>query len=220
MFKKNLTKKNLAYLVLFVVACILIYFLSKKIQVQEVVVVVRKAGVWGPVILILLLASTFIFAPLSSTPFFIAGYLLFDKNIQIFNYLAAMLAAGVNFWIARLWGRQIVIKMTGEKNMEKVDRLVVNSGLKSLIFLRVFQLQMHDVISYTSGLTKINFWPYFLVSVLAPIPWTALWYFVIFNRINNLAEFLVWFNLSYLPFWAISFLLVIWWKKKASLSSS
>ncbi len=196
---------------------ILIYFLGQRITAQEVVLVVEKAGVWGPVVIALLMASTFIVAPLSSMPFLIAGYLVFGQNILIYHYLAATLAAAVNFWIARLWGRRIVTKMVGEKDMEKIDRFIEKQSLKNLILLRVFQFQMHDVISYAFGLTEINFVPYFLASIIGPLPWLAVWYLFVTNSIHGLKDYLFWFSLSYLPFWIISVLLVIWWRQKQKL---
>ncbi len=195
-------------------AGILIYFVSEKIKAEEVVLLVERAGIWGPLVYILFLGSTFVFAPLSGTPFFLAGYLLFGKNVQLLSYVAAVLAGAVNFLIAKRWGRGIVIKMVGEKNMNKVDEFTQDYGVKTLIFLRVLQGQFHDFISYAFGLTEMKFLPFFLVTLLAPIPWTAFWYFFLFNYIDSFAQFAVISSASLIPFYFVSIFLYARWRRK------
>lgn len=191
---------------------LLIRLLSERINTQEMVVLIKGAGIWGPVVVTLLMASTFIVAPFSAMPFLIAGFLVFGQNILFYHYLAYVLSAIVDFWLARRWGRILVVRLLGEKNMEKVDRFTHKQSLKTLVFLRVLQYQTHDLISYGLGLTEIQFGPYLLATVLGPLPWFFVWSFCIGRQVENLKSFLFWFSLSYLPFWLIFGALIIWWK--------
>lgn len=209
---KRIFRKYWKTIILVLLVLVIIRFLGERINSQEIVMVIQKAGIWGPVVITLLMASTFIAAPLSSMPFLIGGYLVFGQNILLYHYLGSILAAVVDFWIARIWGREIVTKMVGEKNMDKVDKFAQKQSLKTLILLRVFQFQMHDVISYGIGLTEIKFGPYLLASIFGPFVWFTVWYLFIHGLVYNLKDFLFWFSVSYLPFWLISIFLVIWWK--------
>lgn len=56
-------------------------------------------------------------APLSSTPLFFAGFAVFGKQVILYQFLANLISFGINFWIARIWGKKIDSKTDwGEKH--------------------------------------------------------------------------------------------------------
>lgn len=211
---KTKSKRLIFYLSLFLLISLGIYFLSSRIKTEEFTQLIEKAGFLGPVVFIFAMASTYVIAPLSGTPFYFGGYLFFQNKVQIYNYLASVLAATINFWLAKKWGRGLVTKLVGGKNMDKVDQFTEDYGLKSLILLRVFQGQFHDFISYGFGLTKMRYLPFMIVSALAPIPWLLLWQFYIFRRIKNIGEFAIWWVVTLIPLFIISGFFVSRYKKK------
>jgi len=75
-------------------------------------------------------------------------------------------------------GRPLVEKIVGKKSLEKIDNLTKEYGLTTLFFLRIFQGSIHDFLSIAVGLTDLRFTPYIIVSGLALIPGTALWYYL------------------------------------------
>lgn len=200
---KGRLKDLYPYLFIFIFVSLIIFLLGSKVSSDEISEVVQKAGVFGPLLYILIFASTHVIAPLSGTPVFFAGFGLFGDKIQIYTYLATMLSAIVNFWISRIWGRDLVKKLAG-KDLEKIDEFTKDYGIKSLIFLRVFQGHLVDFISYAYGLTNIKFTPYIIVSALAPIPWLLFWQFYIFPRVEDIGDFSVWFLITLVPFIIIS----------------
>lgn len=197
-------KQLILCLTLVVLASLIIYLLGKRITSEDVFNLVKKAGLWAPLLYIFLFALTHIIAPLSATPIYFAGYALFTNKVQIYTYLATCLSAAVNFWIAKKWGRSFVAKLVGKKDMSKIDHFIRDHGLKTLIFLRLTQGHLVDFISYAYGLTNMNFTPYFLVTALAPIPWLLLWQFYIFPRVDNIGDFTAWFVITLFPFLLIS----------------
>lgn len=166
----KITKKRLLYLALITLAFLLIYLLGNRIDSAAIASAVKKVGIFGPLVFVFINAITLIIAPISGTPTYLAGFALFGKQVQFLVYLSAVFAGSINFLIARRWGRRMVIKLVGKDNMSKVDEFSQNYGMGTLIFLRLFQGQFFDFISYAFGLSKMKFWPYFLVTVLAPIP--------------------------------------------------
>lgn len=210
-----LRKRLIFYLLLFIIISLCIYLLGLRIKPEEIKPWIEKTGFWAPIIYIFLTSLTFIIAPLSGTPIFLAGYLLFRSRVQIYSYFAAFLSAAVNFWIARIWGRGWVVKMVGKKNMEKVDQFTQNYGIKSLIFLRVLQGHLHDFISYAYGLTDMKFLPYMVVTILTPIPWILLWQLFLFKRIRNIGEFTIWWGATLVPLFIISGFFVSKYRKRS-----
>jgi uncharacterized membrane protein YdjX (TVP38/TMEM64 family) len=204
---KPKTKKLILYVSVFAGVSLAVYFLGARIEVKDIKQIIEKAGVLAPLLYIVILLSTYVVAPFSGTPVFFAGYLAFGKTVQIYSYFTQILAAAVNFWIARGFGRGLVLRLVGDKNMGRVDRFADNYGIGSLIFLRVFQGHFHDFISYAYGLTNIKFTAYFIVSALAPIPWAILWYFYIFDRVENVGDLTMWLLLTIAPLYAVSIFL-------------
>ena len=183
---------------------LIIFYVGTRVGVDDITRTVERAGIWAPVLYTFILALTYVVAPLSGTPVFLAGYILFDKKVQFFNYPATLAGAVINFWIARKFGRGLVSKLVGKRNVNKVDRFTENYGVKSLIFLRLFQGQFHDFIAYAYGLTNMDFISYLIVSILAPIPWFLLWYFYIFDHVKNIGDLTVWILITIAPLYVIS----------------
>ncbi len=207
-------KKLIRYLFFFIVVSLGIFYLGTRIKPEDITGFIEKTGFWAPIIYIFMMASTFIVAPLSGTPIFLAGYVLFRSKIQIYTYFAALFAATVNFWIARRWGRKLVTKLVGKGNIEKIDQFTEDYGVKSLILLRLLQGHLHDFISYAYGLTNMRFIPFIIISALTPIPWLLLWQLYLFKRIKDIKEFTIWWLATLIPFFIISGLFALKYKKK------
>lgn len=177
MRKRILSKKSIPFwfaILLFVV----FYLLSISFSQEQIRGFITKFGPFGPFILIILILLTHIIAPLSGSPFFFVGFLIFGKITIIYITLATIFSSIINFWIARKWGRQIAEKFLGKHNMSKIDRLSENYGLGMMFILRIFQGGIDDLISYAAGLTDMKFIPYFIVSTLGMIPGSILWYYL------------------------------------------
>lgn len=206
---KTEKKKVLWYLILIVVVSVAFSVWGTRLDPKVIETIVQKAGLLGPLVFILLITLCQVFAPVSGTPIFFAGYLMFNNRVQFYNYLAYLIASYINFTISRKWGRRWVIKLVGRDDMSRVDSFTKSYGVKSLIFLRVFQGYLSDFISYAYGLTNISFKKYFVVSIFAPIPWLLFWHLFIFPRTENLIDFSLWFLITLVPLFVISW---FYWK--------
>ena len=181
---KGVPKKGYVPLIIIVVLFLVFYLIGTNIPEQTIREVIKNAGPLGPVVLIFLIWTTNVIAPLGATPFLFAGFYLYGQAVVIYGSAAAVIASVTNFWIARIWGRSIVEKLAGIDSLEKIDSLTSNYGLQALFICRVLLSQFHDIISYAFGLTKLKFLPYFIVSTLGTIPGTILWYYLS-TKLNN-----------------------------------
>lgn len=177
-------------LIIIVVIFLVIYLVGSRIPEETIRLFVEKAGPFGPLLIIFLLWSTNIVAPLSAAPFLFAGFYLFDKMVIVYSLTAAFFASITNFWIAKIWGRRVVEKLAGTDGLKKIDYLAENYGPKTLFIFRLILWGYHDVISYAFGLTKINFTQYLIISTLGTIPGSLLWYFLS-SKITNAVTFTV-----------------------------
>lgn len=155
-----------------------IYFLGKTVPEENIRTLVINAGPLAPLVFMALNLLTYVIAPLSGTPFLFIGFYAFGPMVVFYSFLATFLAAIINFFIARKWGRPLVEKFIGKESMNQVDKLTKNYGLWMVFLLRIFQGGVGDYISYAAGLTSLKFHSYFIVSTLGYIPSAILWYFL------------------------------------------
>ncbi len=202
-------KKILGYLGVIVALSVFLTVWGSRIDPRPILAFVERAGIFAPVVYVILLSIPSIIAPISGSPILIAGYILFGQKVIFFSYLATIIPAAIDFYIAKRWGRPLVTRIIGKDDMAKVDTFIKGHGLKSLIFLRVFMGYIHDFISYAYGLTNMKFLPYMVVTAIAPIPWLLIWYYYIFPRVGNITEFSFWFLITLIPFPIISW---VYWK--------
>ena len=194
--------------ILFLLSVILfsgfIYFLGSFIPTDKLKGLVASFGVFGPIILILLITITQIIAPLSGSPVYFAGFALFGKWVFIYGYIASLISSVINFYIARVWGRDLVVRFVGQKNMKLVDDFTQDYGAKTLIFLRVIQGYMHDFVSFAYGLTNIKFKTYIIITTVCPIPWLIVWLYLTTKVVSDFYDFAKWYLIMLVPMFIAS----------------
>lgn len=207
------SKNKLFHLIILILVFAIIYSLGKLIPEETLRDTINSAGIFAPIVFILISLITNIVAPLSGTPVIFVGYYAFGNNVIFLTTIAAYVSFIINFWVARIWGRPLVTKFVGIEAIYKIDSLAKNYGLVSLFFLRVFQGGIHDFVSYAAGLTNMKFSPYLITSLAASIPGTALWYFLSLQVTTPLAFSLLSLLLTFV-FSAIFILGNIIWRKR------
>lgn len=182
MTRKEALKRVLVFLLVITSVSAILLYVQNSIGITTIQDVVAEAGIWGPALFILIILLTHVFAPIQGSPFVIVGFAVFGKWAVVHIYLATAISSLINFWIARKFGRNLVTRFVGKAAMAKVDHIATHEGVKVLIIMRLFQGFVTDFISYAAGFTSIRFPAYYLVSLLAPLPWTILM-FIFFDSI-------------------------------------
>ena len=182
MSKKEVIKKAVLFLVVITFVSGIVLYIQKIIGLTKIQQLVTESGVWGPVVLVFLVVLTHIFAPIQGSPFIILGFAVFGKWAVIYVYLATVISSFTNFWIAKKFGRGIVMKLVGKEAMSKVDHIASHEGVKLLVVMRLFQGFISDFVSYAAGFTAIKFPVYYLISLVVPLPWTIIM-FIFFDSI-------------------------------------
>lgn len=160
------------------------FVLSTLVTPAQVESVTRGAGQWGPIMLGILLLATQVFAPLSGTPVMIVGIKLYGyPSAMGILYSSCLVSSILNFWIARLYGRNLLMKIVGGKTVRTIDELSQLNERALLISFRIFGYSFFDLVSYAVGLTTINFKKYFLYTAFLTIIPFAIQYFL-FSRLD------------------------------------
>ena len=96
----------------------------------------------------------------------------------ILSWSSAMAGAAVCFYIARILGRDITIKLTSKKGIEQVDQFFTKYGKQSILVARLLPFMSFDIVSYAAGLTGMGFWAFFIATGIGQLPATIVYSYV------------------------------------------
>ena len=169
----NQRKTKILFWVGGILIIILLIFLGFALKLDTVKVreLILLKGILGPVILIIADALSIIISPLTSFPLWLTSLAVFGFwPSLIYIYIGNNIGNITAFLISKYYGRPIVKKLVGIKNIGKVDEFVSLIGVKPLFLIRLFAGAASDYISYAAGLTNISVRTYILVNSVATIP--------------------------------------------------
>lgn len=188
-------KKHAAQLVLLalIVLCGAIYLLVPSVNagingavsamssmgVDGVVAYLRGFGPWAAVVSFCLMVLQSVIAP-------IPAFLITLSNAAIFGWVkgailswtSAMVGAALCFWIARIFGRDLVEKIVKKGSLEQVDEFFEKYGKFAILVCRLLPFVSFDVVSYAAGLTSMGFAEFLLATGIGQLPATLVYSYV------------------------------------------
>ncbi|OGZ58658.1 MAG: hypothetical protein A3B96_03800 [Candidatus Spechtbacteria bacterium RIFCSPHIGHO2_02_FULL_43_15b] len=146
--------------------------------------IIDKFGILGPLVVIAYVILSHIFAPVVAMPVLLASVAVFGiYEAMFYNYIGGVISSVINFYIARKFGRGVILRLVGSKGMKEIDEFTEKSGTRILILSRLFGFAFFEIVSYAYGLTIIDFKKYFFItSVFSAIP--VLAFAVVFQNVD------------------------------------
>lgn len=153
------------------------------VDIESLQTWVERAGVWGPVVFILLKISTIVIAPLSGSPLYPLVGLLFGFWPGIlYVALGDFLGYTIAFYLARLFGRSFVQKLISGKEESLIARIVDHiSDTKGFFQACLTFFGLPEVLSYGAGLSQLSYIKF--ISILWPIFTTITVLLVFFGSV-------------------------------------
>ncbi|MEN9227504.1 MAG: VTT domain-containing protein [Gloeomargarita sp. HHBFW_bins_205] len=114
-------------------------------------------------------AGSLILAPLSGSSLYILGGTLFGQHQAfVLSWIATLIGCSVNFWIARCWGRRLVVRLVGHHQVAALDRWLADLQTHHSIFYMFLVMHLsQDIVSYALGLTRIPYRDFFIALSLS-----------------------------------------------------
>jgi uncharacterized membrane protein YdjX (TVP38/TMEM64 family) len=133
---------------------------------------ILETGIWAPLILIVLKASTIVFAPLSGAALYpVAGAVFGFWNGLLYIVLGDTLGATIAFWISRRFGQEMVSRFIKKKDFQTTQKIMkLLETTSGLLFTRICFTPFPEIVAYASGLTKIKFRKFFIINFIADLP--------------------------------------------------
>ncbi|MBO1349765.1 MAG: TVP38/TMEM64 family protein [Hormoscilla sp. GUM202] len=130
---------------------------------------IEKAGIWSPIIYIVLYTIATLFV-LPSTPLNMSGGAIFGFWLgTLWTLIAAVMAAVIAFVFTRTLGRQFIAnKLAGR--WEQIDIEVGQGGLFYMFAIRLQAIIPYAIVNFAAGLTSISFRDYLLGTILGTVP--------------------------------------------------
>ncbi len=147
---------------------------------------VEQAGIWGPLVFIILKISTIVIAPLSGAPLYPLVGLLFGFWPGIlYVVIGDFLGYTIAFSISRIFGRKLVIKFLSGKEEGLVFRIVDHIGnVKGFFHACLVLFALPEVLSYGAGLSKLSYIKF--IFILMPFSIVAGLVLVLFGSLLDL----------------------------------
>ena len=142
-------------------------FLSDRERVSQAI---SAAGVWAPILYILLQIAQTVLAPIPGGAVGIVGGFLFGW----WGILWTLIGSTIGYWIilclARKLGRPFVEKVVSKELLNKFDYLANDRG--PLVFFLIFLIPglPDDIVMYIAGLSKISLRKLLVLATVGRIP--------------------------------------------------
>lgn len=158
----------LVILICLIVTGIGVYFLA-DIDQEQLQIWLKQAGIWAPVIYILLYTvGTILILP--STPLNLSGGVIFGAWWgTLWTSIAAVIAAVVAFAFTRTLGRDLVARKLAGR-WEALDAEMRQGGLFYMFAIRLLPIIPYGLVNFAAGLTSISFRDYLVGTLLGTVP--------------------------------------------------
>lgn len=139
------------------------------IDIERIQSLVARTGVWAPVALVLLKASTIVIAPLGGSPLYPLSGLLFGfwpglLYIEIGDFLGYSIA----FWISRIFGTKFVARMLSDKEESMLARVIEHAGTpRGFLHTALTLFALPEALAYGAGLTRLSYVSF--IAIIVPI---------------------------------------------------
>ena len=133
------------------------------ISPREVHLFIRTLGVWGPAAIVAGIALLIVFVPVPTIPVEIAAGIGYGALLgTVYALLGNLIGASIAFFLARRFGRPVLVRVMPERALASIDRMAESLGVRLLILMRLLPLFDFKVVSYAAGLTDMTYRDYLL----------------------------------------------------------
>ena len=139
-------------------------------DIDVLIAKVRNLGIYGPLLLIGLIALAIVFNPLPSAPIALGAGAIYGHTLgTVYVVAGAELGAILAFMIARWAGYDLTRRFFGESGSLK--GISSQNTLTTLVFVsRLIPFMSFDLVSYGAGLSPIKTWRFAVATLLGLFP--------------------------------------------------
>ncbi len=188
---KRIIKK--VFSIVIIVVIILIYFFNPNVNrsintalkvltsadVNKVIEYLRSFGSMTAVISFMLMVLQSVLAPIPAFLITFANAMIFGWwKGAILSWTSSMVGAVLCFYIARIFGRDIVLKFTTNESISQMEDYFKKYGSKTVLVCRLLPFMSFDLVSYFAGLTSMSLGSFLIATGIGQLPATLIYSYV------------------------------------------
>lgn len=132
---------------------------------------ILSKGALAPLAFFIIQVSQVIISPIPGTFTSLAGAAVFGcLNSFLLSGPAIILGSLLAFFLARIFGRKLVIKLIGESIFNKYENIFAKNFVVTLFLLYLVPFLPDDAICFLAGLSKIPLRLYVLILIIGRLP--------------------------------------------------
>ncbi|MDO4679972.1 MAG: TVP38/TMEM64 family protein [Aerococcus sp.] len=133
-------------------------------------------GAYAALISFLLMIMQSIIAPLPAFLITIANANLFGWwQGALLSWFSAMVAACLCFYLARILGRDLVVKITSEKGLNNIENFFDHYGTHTILIARLLPFMPFDIVSFAAGLMPMSVVEFVVATGIGQLPATVIY---------------------------------------------
>lgn len=174
LIENMINKKDLTKLILFIIFLLLIIIFFKQINYyfDNAQNIVTNSGIFAPLFYMVLISVAVIVIPIPASPLAIISGIIFGPWLgMLYTLIGATFGALVAFLIARFFFQDFIKrKFSNNRLYQKIMKSDNKRVISFIFFTRLMPQISFDLVSYISGLTRINIFVFAIVTFLGMIP--------------------------------------------------
>lgn len=204
--KVDLIKRITKIVIVLIVITLLLRYggaIQHRVDIDKIQAFVESFGIWGVLVFIIFAAlRPFLFIPSAIT--FVLGGVIFGTLLGSLVSLIGLLAGSSLCYLLASKFQGVFSKFVGDKYIAKLEKIKEKDAIKTLFMMRVTPGFPIDPVSYGAGLTGINYYDFFLGTLLGIGPKVFLYTFLgdgieDLVSIRTIGVFIVLFLFALLP---------------------
>lgn len=173
--KSQLTPRHVtilvALLILALAALAVFRFTGGIISTAMIRTGLERLGIWGPLVLIVGLASVLVVPIIPASILQIGAGLAFGPWLGLlYATLADVLGASAGFWLARRWGKTILERHLSPSAHDRLIALTHRMNWHSVVLLRLIPGPAYPLVSFAAGYSKLGYLRYLSASLTGVFP--------------------------------------------------
>lgn len=140
---------------------------ARLLALEDIEGAVRRAGVFAPLALIVLKASTLVIAPLGGAPVYLVAAKTFDlPHAILYLFIGDFIGHTSAFFLGRIGGRRLLSSLFLPDDFARIDALLGRIGTwRGLFVSRIVFIGLTDFLNYAAGFTRMSYLTYLLATV-------------------------------------------------------
>lgn len=130
--------------------------------------IMKKTGIWGPLVYILIQFLQVTFIPIPSSISTMAGYMAFQNFGLVFvcSLVGMMAGSMFAFFLGRVFGVKLLVWMIGPKSYNKYQKMLKGRDKIMLFMMFLLPVFPDDLLCIFAGITTMSYTTFFVMQII------------------------------------------------------